>query len=150
LVVPTDRRLFFLMHRAHRSLFAHVDARTQEVLGVSASQLGALYYVAAHEGCSPSEIAGTRDLNKSAVSAMVRRMERAGVVRRAANPSDGRGTLLYATPKGHEVRAQSLPWVRRLTGEILDGFDAREVQTIFRFLNSVVDRYGDSDADPDA
>ena len=138
------------MHRAHRSLFAYVDARALEVLGVSASQLGGLYYVAAHEGCSPSEVAATLDLNKSAVSAMVRRMERAGVVRRAAHPSDGRSTLLYATPKGHEVRAQSLRWVRRLTADILDGFDEREVQTIFRFLNSIVDRYGDADGQSEA
>lgn len=139
-----DRRLFFLLHRAHRALFAHVNARTYEALGVSSAQLAALYYLAKHDGCSPSEIADMLDLNKSAVSAMVRRMERAGVVRRAANPRDRRATRLHVTAKGRAVHAQSLPLIRRLTSEALAGLDERQVDTVFRFLNAIVARYGDA------
>lgn len=142
-----ERRLFFLMHRAHRALFAHVNARTYELLGVSSAQLAALYHVAKHDGCSPSEIAAMLDLNKSAMSAMVRRMERAGVLRRAANPKDGRATRLHLTEQGQSVRTQSLQCIRRLTAEVQEGFGEREMETVFRFLNSVVARYG-GDVDP--
>ena len=142
-VVASDRRLFFLMHRAHRGLLGYVNTRTHAELGVSGSQLAALYYVAKHPGCSMTEVANLLDLNKSAASGLLQRLEAADVVRREPNPRDGRGHMLFVTKKGEAVRAQSLPLVRKLTAEITEGFSASEVDTIYRFLNALVDRYGD-------
>jgi DNA-binding MarR family transcriptional regulator len=138
-----DRRLFFLMHRAHRSLLSHVNARTLEVLGVSSSQLATLYLVARRGGASMTDVADALDLNKSAVSAMFGRMEHAGLLRREPNPDDGRASRLLLTAKGEAIRTQSLPLVRKLTAEITAGFSDSEVETITRFLNSLVERYGE-------
>jgi DNA-binding MarR family transcriptional regulator len=146
--VAADRRLFFLMHRAHRAVIAHVNARALAELGVSSSQLAALYYVAKHPGCSMTEVASLLDLNKSAVSGLVQRMESAQVLRREPNPRDGRGAMLYVTKRGETVRAQSLPLVRKLTAEITGGFGPAEVDVVFRFLNALVDRYGDEEGEP--
>jgi DNA-binding MarR family transcriptional regulator len=143
--VGADRRLFFLMHRAHRAVIAHVNARALAELGVSSSQLAALYYVAKHPGCSMTEVASLLDLNKSAVSGLVQRMEGAQVLRREPNPRDGRGAMLYLTKRGESIRAQSLPLIRKLTAEITEGFAAAEVDVVFRFLNALVDRYGDDE-----
>ena len=145
--MATDRRLFFLMHRAHRGLLAHVNARTLAELGVSSSQLATLYYVAKNPGCSMTEVANLLDLNKSAVGGLVQRLEAADVLRREPNPRDARGHRLFVTKKGEAVRAQSLPLVRKLTADITEGFSAPEVDTIYRFLNTLVDRFGDSDAE---
>ena len=145
--MATDRRLFFLMSRAHRGLLAYVNSRTVSELGVSGSQLAALYYVAKHPGCSMTEVANLLDLNKSAVGGLVQRLEAADVLRREPNPRDGRGHMLFATRKGEAVRAQSLPLVRKLTAEITDGFTATEVDTIYKFLNALVDRFGDDPAE---
>ena len=138
-----DRRLFFLMHRAHRALFLHVNARTSEALGVTTAQLGALYYVAKNDGCSLSEVADVLDMNKSAVTTLVRRLERSGVLRRKPNPKDARGSRLFVTEKGKTVRAQSLGVVRRLTGEVTEGFSDAEMDVVLRFLNAIVERFGD-------
>lgn len=124
---------------------ARANAQTLEQLGVSSAQLATLYYVAKHPGCSMTEIANLLDLNKSAVSGMVQRLERAEVIRREANPHDGRGSRLLLTARGEAVRAQSLPVVRRLTAELTQGFDEQEQATIFRFLNSIVDRFAQDD-----
>jgi MarR family transcriptional regulator, organic hydroperoxide resistance regulator len=140
-----DRRLFFLLHRAHRAVMAHANAGSLEELGISSAQLATLSYVAKHEGCSMTDIANLLDLNKSAVSSMVQRLERAGILRREPNPKDGRGSLLFVTPKGEAVRLRSLPVIRRLTAEITEGFDEREVETILRFLSSAVDRYANEE-----
>jgi DNA-binding MarR family transcriptional regulator len=138
-----ERRLFFLMHRAHRALLTYANARTLEALGVSSSQLGTLYLVAKRKGASMTEVASVFDLNKSAVSAMFARLEHAGLLRREPDPHDGRGSRLLLTAKGEAVRAQSLPLVRRLTAEITAGFSASEVETITRFLDSLVKRCGE-------
>jgi DNA-binding MarR family transcriptional regulator len=141
---PLDRRLLFLMHRAHRAMLGHVNARMLDELGISSSQLTTLLYVAKNPRCSMTDVAAVLDLAKSAASSMLRRMELAGFVRREPNPKDGRGSLLVITPRGDEVRVRSLPVIRRLQEELTEGFGASERETILRFLNAVVVRYGDA------
>jgi DNA-binding MarR family transcriptional regulator len=141
--VVSDRRLFFLIHRASRALVAHANAHTFEHIGVSSTQLAALYYVAKRPGCSMTDIADLLDLNKSAVSATAHRLEHAGLLRREPHPSDGRAGLLFLTAKGEAVRTKSLSMVRRLTADLTQGFTEEEMAAVFRFLNSVVERFGD-------
>lgn len=141
---PIDRRLLLLMHRAHRAMMGHVNARMVDELGISASQLTTLLYIAKNPGCSMSDIAAVLDLAKSAASATLRRLEVAGFVRREPNPKDARGSLLGITARGEGIRARSLPFIRQLQDQLTEGFDASERETILRFLNAVVDRYGDS------
>jgi DNA-binding MarR family transcriptional regulator len=140
--VATDRRLFFLMHRAHRALFLHANSRTTEALGVTMAQLAALYYVAKNDGCSLSDVANVLDMNKSAVTELVRRLERSGVLRREPNPVDARGTKLALTEHGKAVRTQSLPLMRRLTAEVTEGFSEGELAILFRFLDRATERFG--------
>jgi DNA-binding MarR family transcriptional regulator len=141
-----DRRLFFLMHRADRALLTHATARTIDALGVSPAQLATLHHVSKHPGCSLSELANVLDVAKSAVTSMTRRMEAAGVLRRAPNAADGRGGLLFITEKGEEVRTKALPLIRKLNAELTEGFNEAEVETILRFFSAIVARYGENDS----
>jgi DNA-binding MarR family transcriptional regulator len=131
-----NRRLLFLMHQAHRALTAVLVAE----LGVSSAQLATMYHVGKHPGCSMTDVATLFGLNKSAASGMVQRLERAELLRREPNPADGRASLLFVTTKGESVRSQSLAVVRRLTGDLTDGFSEAEMDTVFRFLNNIVGR----------
>lgn len=144
--MPADRRLFFLLARAHRAVQARANAELIAELGVSGAQLGMLYHVAKHPGCKMTDIAELFDLNKSAASSMVQRLERAELLRRDASSRDGRVQRLFVTDKGEAVRVRSLAYVRRMTAEITEGLSAAEVDAVFKFLNAIVDRYGD---DPD-
>jgi len=137
-----DRRIFFLVHRAQRALSTHASAGLAEALGISVAQLTTLMYVSRHEGCSLTELADLLDLNKSAITGLVQRMERAGTLRREPNPSDARGSLLYLTPKGNELRERAKPLLRRLNAELTQGFTADEIDTVLRFLNTTVERFG--------
>ncbi len=138
------------MHRAHRAITARANARTIAELGVSSTQLAAVYLVAKNPGCSMTDVATVLDLNKSAMSGTVQRLERAGILRREPNPRDGRGSRLSLTEKGEAIRTRSLQVVRRITAELTEGFDADEVETITRFLNSVVDRFTEEASEEDA
>jgi MarR family transcriptional regulator, organic hydroperoxide resistance regulator len=146
---PLDRRLLFLMHRAHRAMMGHVNARMLDELGISASQLTTLLYVAKNRRCSMSDVAAVLDLAKSAASSTLHRLEVAGFLRREPNPKDARGSLLVITASGEETRVRSLPLLRRLQEQLTEGFDVGERETILRFLNSLVDRYGDAAEDDD-
>lgn len=134
-----DRRLFFLLHRANRVLLARAGAVLDETLGISVSQLTTLMYVASRPGCSLTELADLLDLNKSAVTGLVQRMERAGTLRRSPNPDDGRGSRLEVTARGDELRERARPLIRRLNAELTSGFSPEEIEVVLRFLNTIVD-----------
>lgn len=52
-----------------------------------------------------TELAGALGLDPSSVSRQVSAVERAGYVRREADPDDGRATRLVLTDKGHQAAA---------------------------------------------
>jgi DNA-binding MarR family transcriptional regulator len=136
-----DRRLFFMLHRAQRALAGYAASGLDAALGISVAQLTTLMYVAKRPGCSLTELADLLDLNKSAVTGMVQRMERAGTLRRAANPDDARGSSLFVTAKGDELRERARPLVRRMNAELTEGFAPQEIETVLRFLNRTVERF---------
>lgn len=132
-----DRRLFFLIFRAHRALLGRAAAELDAALGISVAQLTTLMYVARQPGCSLTELADLLDLNKSAVTGLVRRMEHAGTLVRAANPDDARGSLLYVTPRGDELREAARPLIKRMNAELTAGFTPEEMEIVIRWLNAV-------------
>jgi MarR family transcriptional regulator, organic hydroperoxide resistance regulator len=140
-----DRRIFFLLHRAHRALFSHANAGLGDALGLTVPQFTTLMYVSKHGGCSLTELADLLDLNKSAVTGLVQRMERAGMLRREPNPSDARGSLLFVTPKGEELHERARPLLRRMNAELTADFSAEEMDAVFRFLTFVAKHFGTED-----
>jgi MarR family transcriptional regulator, organic hydroperoxide resistance regulator len=88
-----------------------------------------------------TELAELLDLNKSAITGLVQRMERAGTLVRAPNPEDARGSLLYVTPRGDELRERARPLLRRLNAELTEGFSDAEMDTVIRYLNHAVERF---------
>jgi len=141
--VTPDRRLYFLLSRADRAVTTHVNERLLATLGVTAAQLGALYHVAKDPGCSMTDVARLLDLQKSAVSGVVGRLERAGLVCRESNDDDARGMRIFVTEKGEAVRGASVALVRKLTADMTRGFDGAELDVVVRFLGSLVGRFGD-------
>jgi MarR family transcriptional regulator, organic hydroperoxide resistance regulator len=137
----TDRRLFFLLYRAQRALAAYASAALDDALGVSVAQLTTIMYVAKHAGCSLTELADLLDLNKSAVTGLVQRMERAGTLRREPNPEDARGQRLFVTAKGESLRDRARPLLRRLNADLTEGFSEAEMEIVYRYLNTLVARF---------
>jgi MarR family transcriptional regulator, organic hydroperoxide resistance regulator len=140
-----ERRLYLLLHRAQRALSVYANAETLDELGITASQMATLHYLAKNPGCSMTALANLLDANKSAVTGLIQRMERAGFVCRAPDPADGRASVLSVTRKGEHVRERSGALLKRLNAELTEGFTAEEVETVTRFLNALVERCASPD-----
>jgi DNA-binding MarR family transcriptional regulator len=143
-----DRRLFFLINRVHRLLLTRAGAVLDAELGISVAQLTSLMYVVKRPGCSLTELADVLDLNKSAVTGLVQRMERAGTLRREANPEDARGSRLFVTPRGEELHEHARPLVKQLNADLVQGFSPAEIETVLRFLNVTLHRLQTEEAEP--
>ncbi len=137
-----DRRLLYLLRHATRAAMAHASALSEQASGASVAQLGALSHVAECPGSTPTELASSLGLNKSGTSALVVRLERAGLLRRESNPEDARGVRLFATKDGDAARARARPAFKHAIADITEGFSATEMDVVYRFLNTLVERFG--------
>jgi len=149
-VAKLDRRLVFVLQRAARAAIGHANERTLDAIGVSATQLATLAYLAKHPRSTMTEIANLLDLNKSAVSSMISRLERAGLVTRTSDPDDARSSFVSLTSKGASVCETAIPLIKRTTAEITAGFSPGELDVIYRFLNAVIERCSTDGGDDDA
>ncbi len=131
-------RIFHLMQLAHRALFRAADQRLTDALGITAVQQGALFVIGQQEPCKPSAIAKALDMNKSAVTTLVGRLETAGFIHRVADARDGRAQNISLTPQGKEAIRHSLPLTKQANAALLEGFSRQEVETIARFLTHVI------------
>jgi DNA-binding MarR family transcriptional regulator len=145
--VATDRRLLFLLQRATRAAIGHANRITFDGLGVSAAQLATLAYLAKRPQSTMTDLAELFDLNKSGVSGMVARLERAGLIEREPSPDDKRASLLSLTAKGESIHERSAPLIRRATAEVTDGFTREEIEVVLRFLRTIVDRYAEEESE---
>jgi MarR family transcriptional regulator, organic hydroperoxide resistance regulator len=137
---PDDRRLFFLINRAQHAVLRLVDRRCAAELGVSSTQVGALFYLAKHDGCLHKELAAALGQNASAVTGLVGRMMEAGLLERRADATDGRATHLHLSARGRRILAAARPLLAQLNQLLTAGFTPAEIEVVARFLRATTER----------
>jgi DNA-binding MarR family transcriptional regulator len=92
-------RLFHLMSIAQHRLTKATDAAFKP-LGVSGAQLGVLFLLEKKPGAMLKDVSDGLGINASAITALIGRMEDAGLVRRRPSDHDGRAVHIFATADG--------------------------------------------------
>ena len=134
-----DRRLFWLIDRASHGLRQRIERLAADELGVTAAQLPAVFTLASKD-CRPGELAEALGINAAAVTGLCDRMEAAGLLRRRPSPDDGRAQLLSLTAAGRRAAEKAIPMAARLQAELCEGFTTDEIDTVSRFLRTVIER----------
>jgi DNA-binding MarR family transcriptional regulator len=80
-------------------------------------------------------------VNASAITALIGRMEDAGLVRRQPSNDDQRAIHLYATNSGLAKAAAARPILARLNARLTGDFSEREIATVARFLDAIIERF---------
>lgn len=73
--------------------------------GVTGRERLFVRFVGQRPGITPGELAGLMHLHPSGVTALLKRLERRGVVRRSPAPEDARRVRLLLTPAGERIDA---------------------------------------------
>ena len=112
-------------------LFRHVVG---ERLGVNVTDmecLGLLF----HQGiASPSELTRHTGLTSGATTAMLDRLEKAGMIERRPNPDDRRGTLIALVPAGARKVGPFFDGVRTAQEALLDRYSENELLLLADFF----------------
>lgn len=130
----SQQRLFYEFDQAHRALITHVNKRLRTIYGVSSAQLAALFLIRERRLCTAADIARAVGIRKSAVSGLLSRLVKAGLVARRQHAEDGRRIVLRLTKEGENVRSSSIQEVKRLQAEWLAGLRPTEVDTFARVV----------------
>jgi DNA-binding MarR family transcriptional regulator len=130
-----DRRLVFLLNVAQRRLQRWVAAKTEKN-GVTAAQSGLLFILGQQDGALMGEAGAALDLGPPGISGLVDRMTAAGLIKRRADPDDGRAWRLWLTPIGRAASAQSKAGLSEINARLADGFTDAELEIVARWLTS--------------
>ncbi|HUH83970.1 MAG TPA: MarR family transcriptional regulator [Stellaceae bacterium] len=138
---PKPPRLFHLLSLAQHRLLKHTDAVFKEALGISHTQLGVLFILEKKPGAMLKDVSEELGINASAITALIDRMEDAGLVRRQSSNEDGRAALLFATPDALAKAAAARPLLARMNARLTQDFSERDIATVARFLNAIRERF---------
>ena len=133
-----DRRLYYKLNQAEHLLTKLVDAELASGLGIKTVQLGAVFFLLEHEGCMLKEISAGLGLNNSAITTLVARMEKGGLLTRESCSVDGRSYRIHLTEKAKTIGQKAIPVAKELNSMLAEGFSDEEIDTVIRFLDSVI------------
>jgi DNA-binding MarR family transcriptional regulator len=115
--------------------------RLKEALGVSHTQLGVLWMLESKPGVMLKDVSDQMGINASAITALIGRMEDAGLVRRELSDEDGRVAHIFATKEGLAKAVAARPILSQLNSRLLADFSDREIAAVARFLNTILERF---------
>jgi len=80
-----------------------ISKRMRATVGVTGPQRLVLRLVAHYERPSPGELARALRVHPSSLTGVLRRLERAGLIRRVPDPADGRRAIVSLSAKGQRL-----------------------------------------------
>lgn len=105
-----------------------------EWAGVNVTDLECLRLLFLKGTATPTELARHTGLTSGAATAMLDRLEKAGLIERRPNPDDRRGTLIVPARTARERAAHWFAPARKMQDEFLKRCSARDLQIIADFL----------------
>jgi DNA-binding MarR family transcriptional regulator len=99
---------------------------------LSPSLTAALATVERHGPLTPSELAARERIQRPTATRVVARLEEERLIRRTADPYDGRSSLVAVTQQGEELLAELRTRKTAFLAERLDGLDPEERATLER------------------
>jgi DNA-binding MarR family transcriptional regulator len=139
----TDRRehrLVFLLNVAQRRLQRWIAAQNPQS-GVTAAQSGLLFVLGQRDGVLMGEAGAALDLGPPGISGLVDRMTAANLIRRRADPDDGRAWRLWLTPAGRAALAQSKAGLAEVNARLTEGFSEAEIDVVARWLTGLQSKF---------
>jgi DNA-binding MarR family transcriptional regulator len=135
-----EHRLVFLLNVAQRRLQRWIAAQNQQS-GVTAVQSGLLFVLGLRDGVLMGEAGAALDLGPPGISGLVDRMTSANLIRRRADPDDGRAWRLWLTTAGRAALAQSKAGLAEINARLTDGFSEAEIDVVARWLTGLQSKF---------
>jgi DNA-binding MarR family transcriptional regulator len=116
-----------------------LNYRKASELGVHPGQLHVLKMVAMHDGISQKELANLLRVKPPTVAVMVKRMEKAGLIRRVEDREDMRVMRISLTEEGKRISGKADEAMHENEKVILQGFSDEELAQLRNYFERLVE-----------
>jgi DNA-binding MarR family transcriptional regulator len=131
--LPPSQSSGYLVRDAHRA-FQRVLERRIAHFGVTRGHWYFLRVLWMEDGLTQRELSARVGMMEPTTVVALRSMEKAGLVRRARSPEDGRRTLVSLTPLGRRLERQLLPVARQIVRAAEKDIGRRDVEVFRRVI----------------
>ncbi|KUY81675.1 MarR family winged helix-turn-helix transcriptional regulator [Burkholderia cepacia] len=131
----------YLMSRVKSVMTNLVTQRTQEELGITGTQASMLFMIAVGKCSTAAELAREYGIDASAVTRLLDRVEKRGLLSRIRSIEDRRVVRLELTDEGHALAERLPPIFRSVLDQVLDGFTPEEVGFLKSMLRRILSNY---------
>jgi len=139
--------LSYLLARASHTVYREFHAQVQAA-GLSSLEWRLLATLSDGDGLTIGDLAREILAQQPTLTKLVQRMEKAGWVRRGADPADARRTLVFQTPQGQATVAALLAQAKVHEDTLLEGFSERDVTALKKILRALIGRGDGSGGTP--
>ena len=101
-----------------------------EKLAVNGTDMECLGFLLSKRISTPTELAKYTGLSSGATTAMLDRLEKAGLIERRPNPDDRRGTLVTPAKSAAEKAASWFESARNAQDELISSYSEKELEII--------------------
>jgi DNA-binding MarR family transcriptional regulator len=132
----------YLIARVRSTMANLVTQRTMAELGITSQQGSILFMVASGKCLVAAELAREYGIDASAVTRLVDRLEKRGLLSRVRSVEDRRVVRLALTPEGQDIAARMPAIFNGVIDGLLSGFTAEEVGFLKSMLRRVLTNSG--------
>lgn len=122
-------------------MFKYADTETEKRIQLSVTQSATLIFIGKNEGCLQKALSDATGLNQSAVTGLIGRMNKNGLIDRKPCSEDGRASRLYLSDKGREKLPEIFPLLGELNKKLTADFTIAEIDVVARFLNNIIKEF---------
>ena len=125
--------------RAYQTSNDNFDQAVADHLGMNRTDMRCVDLIDQAGGMTAGELAKAAGLTTGAVTAVVDRLEKAGLARRVADPSDRRRVRIEVTPKLWELTGPLMMPFLEESQAIVDDYSTEELERFTEFIQRVID-----------
>jgi DNA-binding MarR family transcriptional regulator len=133
----------YLISRVRSTMLNMVTQRSMAELGITSQQGSILFMVASGKCLLAAELAREYGIDASAVTRLVDRLEKRGLLTRVRSSEDRRVVRLALTPEGNAIAARMPAIFNGVLDSLLGGFTPEEVGFLKSMLRRVLVNSGD-------
>ena len=137
-----DDRLIYLTSMAHQTLMHYTNTVLSKAgLKVTTAQAGTLFLLKQKNMCMMSEIGEVFNIDNSAVTRLIDRLEKNGLVKRRVPLENRRAILICITLEGLDEEKKAHMIIRSINSKIKEDFTSKEVESYKKILNGILEKF---------
>ena len=130
-----------LISQAARALARRADAKLRDI-GISTSQFPVLAALKDGAQLTQKELAQLANVEQPSMAQLLARMERVGLIKREADPNDGRSSLISLTDSATKLFSPVRTILTQGNQEALIGFNDSDTELLVALLQRLISNIG--------